>query len=224
MSKLSERPALSLLRAGIRGTRRFAPLALALALVPALIVPQAARAQFSESYKFLEAVRKKDGEKVEKALMDSSNRIVMTKDVTTGETALHIVTARRDSTWLNYLISKGAEVNARDDHGKTALQIAVGLGWREGVETLLGNHANPNETDDSGETPLITAVHNKDLQITKLLLAAGGDPDRNDNSGRSARDYALLAGKDSPIVQVIQSVVAQKGAKTAKPVYGPTFR
>lgn len=221
VSKLSANRVVSLFRAG---AARFAPAAPLALVAMALVAPQAANAQFSESYKFLEAVRKKDGEKVEQALMDTSNRIVMTKDVTTGETALHIVTARRDSTWLGYLIGKGADVNARDDHGKTPLQVAVGLAWRDGVDTLLAAKASPNETDDSGETPLITAVHNKDLQITKLLLASGADPDRNDNSGRSARDYALLDGKDNPIIQAIQTTVAQKGAKTTKPVYGPTFR
>jgi len=66
-----------------------------IALAMAVIAPAAALwptgaalAQFSESYKFLDAVRKKDGDKVNEALQNPSSQIVNTKDVSTGETAL----------------------------------------------------------------------------------------------------------------------------------------
>ncbi|MES2302893.1 MAG: hypothetical protein V4521_12625 [Pseudomonadota bacterium] len=66
------------------------PLA-ALAILLAAAVAMPAQAQFSDSYKFLEAVRKKEGEKVTEALNEPGTQIINTKDFTTGQTALHIV-------------------------------------------------------------------------------------------------------------------------------------
>lgn len=190
-------------------------------LAAGMMVSSPAHADYSEGYKFLESVKKKEGEKVEKALMDNS-QIVNAKDVTTGETGLHIVTQRRDLTWLGYLIGKGANVNASDDHGRTPLQLAVSLGWREGVAQLLDAKAQPDPSNDAGETPLIFAVHRKDADMVKVLLQAGANPDRADNSGRSARDYAAVeAGKNSQLAQAIE----QFGVKGGKPkaVYGPVM-
>jgi ankyrin repeat protein len=191
------------------------------ALAAGMMVSSPAYADYSEGYKFLESVKKKEGEKVEKALMDNS-QIVNAKDVTTGETGLHIVTQRRDLTWLGYLIGKGANVNASDDHGRTPLQLAVSLGWRDGVQQLLDAKAQPDPSNDAGETPLIFAVHRKDADMVKVLLQAGANPDRADNSGRSARDYAAVeAGKNSQLAQTIEQF-GVKGGK-AKAVYGPVM-
>ena len=186
-----------------------------------LAVP--AQAQFSDGYKFLEAVRKKDGAKVESALSDPGSTIINTRDVTSGETALHVVVTRRDLTWLQYLAAKGANVNARDGQGRTPLQVAANLGWRDGVSVLLDRKANTEVANDAGETPLISAVHRHDVEMTKLLLKAGADPNRADNSGRSARDYATLDGKGSAIIAAIQSDTRPDAGKANKPTYGPTF-
>lgn len=192
------------------------------ALALGALLSSPAQAQFSEGYKFLEAVKKKEGEKVEQAIMDQG-QIVNTRDVTSGETALHIVTQRRDLTWLAYLVGKGANVNLADSRGRTALQIAVNLGWREGAEFLVGKGARTNDSNDAGETPLISAVHRRDTQLMKVLLEAGADPDREDNSGRSARDYAALDSANGSLVSTIQTYAKKGAAKASKPVYGPVF-
>ncbi|MFC0204440.1 ankyrin repeat domain-containing protein [Novosphingobium soli] len=187
-----------------------------------MVLAGPAHADFSEGYKFLEAVKKKEGEKVEQAIMNSS-QIINSKDVTTGETALHIVTARRDPTWLSYLIAKGANVNAADDRGRTPLELAVNLGWREGATMLLDKKAFPDPSNDAGETPLIFAVHRKDAQMMKALLEAGANPDRADNSGRSARDYAKIEGGPGNLLSTIETYTKKNAGKAAGPVYGPTF-
>lgn len=190
----------------------------AAALVAGAVLASPARADFSDGYKFLEAVKKKDGEKVEQAIMDSG-QIINSKDVTSGETALHIVTARRDMTWLAYLIGKGANVNAADDRGRTPLELAVNLGWRDGAQLLLDHKAFPDPANDAGETPLIFAVHRKDALMAKALLDAGADPDRADNSGRSARDYAH--NETGAIRTTIDA--AEKKKTRSGAVYGPSL-
>ena len=205
--------------------RACAPLLLG-ALLPgaALVVAAPAQAQMSAGFRFLEAVKKKDGAAVETALSEPGSTLINTKDVTTGRTALHTVTERRDLAWLTYLISKGANVNARDNRGVTALQLAAGLNWAEGVAELVSNRALIDDPSMTGETPLIAAVHQRNLAMMRLLLKAGANPDRMDNSGRSARDYAALDGENSPMLAEIRtSARPAANHPGAGKVYGPSF-
>jgi len=192
-----------------------------LAVIAMLASP--AQAQFSDSYKFLEAVRKKEGEKVETALAEPGSTIVNTRDVSTGRTALHIVSERRDIVWLRYLIAKGANVNIADKNGTTPLQVATGLGWNDGAEELVAAKAQVDQPTDAGETPLIAAVHQRNTALMRILLEAGANPDRADNSGRSARDYAMLEGGNSQVVNTITTYAKKTGAQKATAVYGPTL-
>lgn len=187
-------------------------------------MPSPAQAQFSEGYRFLDAVRKKDGQKVEDALNEPGSAIINARDVTSGQTALHIVIARRDLTWTRYLIGKGANVNTRDGRGATPLQLAANLGFLDGVEVLVANRADVDQANDAGETPLITALHRRDVPMMRVLLKAGANPDRADNSGRSARDYAKLDGRSSPLLAEIEANAKPKEQRAgSRPVYGPTF-
>lgn len=194
-------------------------------VISALMFPDAALAQFSKGYKFLESVRKRNGNEVNDALNEPGTTLVNTRDSTSGETALHIVTARRDLTYMSVLISKGANVNARDVRGVTPLELATRLGFQEGAQMLVDQRARVDEPNTSGETPLITAVHRRDVAMMRILLKAGASPDRADNSGRSARDYALLEGRSNPLISEIENNARRNStpANAARPSYGPNF-
>ena len=180
-----------------------------------------AAAQFSQSYKFLEAVKKREGTEVTDMLAEPGTTIVNTRDVTTGETALHLVTARRDLTWMQFLVAKGANVNLKDVKGVTPLVLACNLGFTEGAEFLVGKGARVDESNSSGETPLITSVHNRNVALVRVLLKAGANPDRADNSGRTARDYAALDKGGTLLAEIESAMKARAAAQTLKPNYGP---
>ena len=174
----------------------------------------------SEGYEFLKAVKNRDGTKVTAALEKPGSTVVNTRDLSTGENALHYVVERRDAIWLRFLLGKGANPNLADKNGVTAVQLASDLGWTDGVEILVGSGASIDVSNTTGETPLISAIHRRDAALVRVLLAAGADPDRSDNSGRSARDYAELLGPQSGIVAALDKAREDRKARAAKS-YGP---
>lgn len=91
-----------------------------LLIAAALGAGTAAHAQFRGGYAFLQAVENRDGTKATEALKDDST-LVNTRHPDTGETALIIVTKRRDTTWLRFLIGKGADPEIGDRQGVTPL-------------------------------------------------------------------------------------------------------
>ena len=189
-----------------------------------LVVAGPAHAQFSDGYKFLEAVKKKDLEKFNELLQGSGSTLVNTKDITTEETGLHIATKRRDVPWMALLIQRGGDVNARDRDGVTALVLAANLGFIEGVQLHVDQKARVDESNDAGETPLISAVHSRNLELARILLKAGANPDRSDNSGRSAREYARTDPRAAQILAAIEAAARPKTpSPSQRPVYGPSF-
>jgi len=181
-----------------------------------------AQAQFSDGYKLLEAVKKLDGTKVTDMLADPSIS-VNTRDITTGETALHIVVQKRNNVWIQFLTQKGANPNIADVHGTTPLMVAANLGFVDGVASLIAAGARVDTPNDTGETPLISAVHRRDVAMVRTLLKAGANPDRADNSGRSARDYAALDGRQSPVLSAIEEAIKAKAAVGASKSFGPSL-
>lgn len=174
-------------------------------------------------YKFLEAVRKRDGVTVTEALSAPGSTLVNTADVTSGETALHIVTRDRQAAWVEFLLSHGANPNARNRKGETALSIATNLNFVEGVEHLIKGGARIDEPAANGETALMAAVHNRNTGLVRLLIAAGADPERPDNSGRSARDYAKLDAKGSPLLAELDGAPKRKRSNASAATYGPSL-
>jgi ankyrin repeat protein len=179
--------------------------ALFIAFLAAGLAVQPVSAQFSDSYNFLKAVDERDGSEAAKYLDEPGSVIVNTKRDGTGETALHIVVARRDETWLSYLLQKGANPNLADRKGVTPLMLATQLGFVEGAARLIKNKASVDGTNRSGETPLIRAVQLRNPEMVRLLLKSGANPDKRDAvAGLSAREYAAQDGRNSAILAIIE--------------------
>lgn len=197
--------------------RVFGPAAAAALLLAA--APAAAQ-QFSDSYNFLEAVKKSDGPKVNEVLSDKTNSIINAKD-RAGDGALHIVANRSDIVYLRVLLQQpGININLQDRRGNTALTLAAARGWDEGVTVLIKYGANVNLANSGGETPLILGVQVHKIGIVSALLDAGGDPDRPDaKAGLSARDYARQEARYTAIAKLLAD--APKAGKKAAAVAGP---
>ncbi len=199
-------------------------LAVGLTVLSAAFAVPASAQLFSDGYEFLEAVKDRDGDAVTQALNEPGNVLINSRDITSGETALHIVTARRDATWVKFLTQRGANPNIADKKGVMPLQLAVTLGEIDSVEALLKAGARVDVADTSGETPLIAAVHRRDTSIIRMLLDKGANPDRTDNSGRTARDYARLLTANKRILDEFERADEKRAAAGATGGnYGPSI-
>ena len=187
-------------------------------------IPAAAQL-YSKGYQFLEAVDDRDGDAVTEMLNDpgAGRTLVNTRDITTGDTGLHIVTTRRDVLWIRFLLQREADPNIRNAQGVSPLQIAVRLGFVEGAEALIKGGAQVSIADSQGETPLISAVHQRSPQLVRLLLEKGADPDHNDNSGRSARDYVALMSQNTLLKMEFDNADAKRKEGGTDKQYGPSY-
>ena len=189
-----------------------------------MIAAPAAAQNYSDGFKFLQAVDKKDSTTVTSMLNEPASTVINARDVSNGRSALHIVVERRDVTWINFLAERGANPNIADNRGVTPLIRATQLGFTEGVAALVSAGARVDQANQAGETPLISAVHSADMPLMRVLLEAGADPDRADNSGRSARDYAALTGRQSAaLAEIERNDSSESERQAAADVYGPSL-
>jgi ankyrin repeat protein len=170
-----------------------------------------ASAQFSDSYVFLKAVTDKDATKARELLDKPGTTVVNTRDRTTGETALILVTKRGDLPWVGFLLQAGADVNLRDNEGNSPILLASISGFAEGVRVLLIVKAKVDQQNNLGETALIKAVQVRDVAIATMLLEAGANPDLADHaSGYSARQYAAQDPRGGAIAKLLKEAPSRK--------------
>jgi ankyrin repeat protein len=178
------------------------------ALVAVALAGAPAHAQASDSHKLIKAVRDGDAEQVQSLLSLPTPGLLAAKDRDTGETALHIVVAQRNLTWLRFLLSKQARLDLQDKDGNTPLATAARLGWTEGAAQMLADKANVDAANRRGETPLILAVQKRDLPMVRLLMKHGANPKRTDSAaGLSAIDYAKRDARATQILKALEAPV-----------------
>lgn len=88
------------------------------------------------------------------------------------------------------LINCQADVNAVDDHGKSALHWAAAVNNVEATLLLLKNGANRDMQDNKEETPLFLAAREGSYEAAKILLDHFANRDITDHMDRLPRDVA----------------------------------
>ena len=92
------------------------------------------------------------------------------------------------------LIAQGADVNAEDDNGATALMVASAEGHSEIVSLLVSSDADVNATRSTGWTALASASTAGHGEIVNLLLSNGADVNATFDEGWTALIQASQNG------------------------------
>ena len=74
----------------------------------------------------------------------------------------------------DYLLKRGAEINAKTENGSTALFFAARNGHTEVVRLLLAHEADPMIANQNDETAVDAAIKGKHDDSLALLRDAGG--------------------------------------------------
>ena len=111
------------------------------------------------------------------------------------------------------LIDAGADVNAKDKNGLTALMRAVPANYTDIVKVLLDKGANPNETYQDGDTILIAAVYKINYRIAEMLLKNGADVNAKNYRDKTAMWHAVFKQYDGDMIELLLKAGADASTK-----------
>lgn len=115
---------------------------------------------------------------------------------------LHQAAEVGDANQVQRLLSKGADVNARDGAGFTPLFYAAHKGHTQVSEILIAGGANVNAKDSYDNTPLHYAAVSGRYDVCKLLIAKGANVNAQNLMGGTPLAMAR-AGGHSEIVELL---------------------
>ena len=131
--------------------------------------------------------------------------------------ALHQVAKAGDLDGLSAALAAGADANARDDQGWTALMHAANKGYTLLVPPLLEAGADPDVRAADGATALFIAALLGHTEIIDLLMKAGAEVSVKGPKGKTAADAARMRYDDAQAAMKAGeplSVIALLGGKT----------
>jgi len=155
------------------------------------------RASFPEKElreKFFENVSRGSMKAVEDTLKEHPEAVTWQKFGPMDEGKTAFLLAVGSTNMMELLLKYGADVNAADAKGWTALHMACFRGKGDEAEFLIKNGADIEKGNRHGESPLMMAVKADHWACADLLVICGADTERENKNGDSAMDLARNVG------------------------------
>ena len=109
-------------------------------------------------------------------------------------------------------LDAGANVNTKDNDGRTSLILASRHGHTEIVTMLLANGADVNAKNNDGWTALIVASFYGHTEIVTMLLEKGADVNAKNNDGYTA----LIMASEREHMEIVIDLLANGADVNAK--------
>jgi len=106
---------------------------------------------------------------------------------------------------VKILLETGADPDIQNDHGDSALMIAVCWRSEPNVKVLLESHADPNIKNDVGDTALTLAARKSNETVVKMLLESNADPNIQDERGRTALVRAARSSDETVVKMLLEN-------------------
>ncbi|KAL6691665.1 hypothetical protein J3F84DRAFT_403333 [Trichoderma pleuroticola] len=119
-----------------------------------------------------------------------------------GWTPLVVAAIARQTSMVELLLAEGADIEATDVGGRTALFFSVSRAAEDMVDLLTTRGAKVNLHDEDGSTPLLTAIDKGDKAMVQLLLDRGADIELKSTHGEAPTAYAAKK-EDEAIISLL---------------------
>ena len=127
------------------------------------------------------------------------------KEGSTLEQELINATVALDSTRIEYLLQRGANINTQNVEGQTPLMIAAQNGDLSVVNGLLAYEANPNMQDNDGWTAAMHAVRTNNPKMFRLLGKYKTDFNIINHDDMTALALAVFENKANAAVAMLDN-------------------
>jgi quinoprotein dehydrogenase-associated probable ABC transporter substrate-binding protein len=127
------------------------------------------------------------------------------KQGSTLEQELFNAVIARDNPRIEYVLKRGAKIDARDQDGQTALMMAVKSGDLSIINGLLAYKANPNLQDHDGWTAAMYGVRSNEPKIFRLLGKYKADFNKVNKDGLTALALAVVDNKANAAVAMLDN-------------------
>ena len=128
-----------------------------------------------------------------KALLEEDEGLLEARNAG-GGTPLHTASQAGMLDVVEFLASRGADVEAGDNENTPPLQVASLGGHIDVVEFLIAEGADPLSADDFGMTALHWAAYNNHVNIAELMLGLGAPLDAQKANGSTPLHGAAYGG------------------------------
>ncbi|KAK3269039.1 hypothetical protein CYMTET_22493 [Cymbomonas tetramitiformis] len=123
---------------------------------------------------------------------------------------------------LRELVDKGAEVDAEDGKGRTALTVALAFGQEAAARALLEAGAGVNA--GTGRRPLHAAAEKGMVEMLIELAGKGVEVDAEDREGRTALTVALAFGQEGAARALLEAGAGVNAGTGQRPLHAAAMK